>query len=304
MSFRPRLPVVLVLVLALFAPVAARADDSTTAREHYQRGTSFYDLGKYAEAIQEFEAAYQLKNDPALLYNLAQSHRLAGNAEQALHFYRTYLRYVPKAANRAEIEDRIKQLDQLVAQKSAMQTTPPNLAIPPPVAPPPVQTAPPPVTAPPEPAPPPVTAPPPGVPPALPEVAAPPPPGLGTPAISASSPAAPPKSHRAMIRAGEITAVAGGAVFIIGAAYGAAAKGAANDVNNQAKNGEAFDPSIQTRGKNAQTAEAVLMTVGALGAATGAVLFFYGRHLEAQERATLTPIASAHGGGVSLRVTF
>src|SRR5262245_1500189 len=64
-------------------------DAKATAKEHYLRGTSFYDLGKYREAIAEFEAAYQLKNDPAFLYNLAQSYRLAGDPEQALHFYRT-----------------------------------------------------------------------------------------------------------------------------------------------------------------------------------------------------------------------
>src|SRR5262245_62111772 len=85
---------------------------SAPAREHYQKGTAFYDLGRYQDAIREFEAAYELKNDPALLYNLAQSHRLAGNAEQALHFYRTYLKKVPKAANRVEIEGRITTLEQ------------------------------------------------------------------------------------------------------------------------------------------------------------------------------------------------
>ena len=59
------------------------ADNKTAAKEHYKRGTSFYDLGKYDDAIKEFEAAYQLKNDPAFLFNLAQSYRLAGNHERA-----------------------------------------------------------------------------------------------------------------------------------------------------------------------------------------------------------------------------
>ena len=84
------------------------ADNKAAAKEHYTRGTSFYDLGRYDDAIKEFEAAYQLKNDPAFLYNLAQSYRQAGNHEQAVHFYKTYLRYVPKAPNRADIEEKIK----------------------------------------------------------------------------------------------------------------------------------------------------------------------------------------------------
>jgi tetratricopeptide (TPR) repeat protein len=121
----------LALVLVLSSWLDARADDTTAAREHYQKGTSYYDLGRWTDAIKEFEAAYEIKNDPALLYNLAQSYRQAGNSEQALHFYRTYLRRVPKAPNRAEIEGRISQLEQLIAQKSSTQTTPPNVTLPP-----------------------------------------------------------------------------------------------------------------------------------------------------------------------------
>ena len=139
---------VLLLGLALCASAPARAQETLSAKEHYQKGTSAYDLGRYTDAIKEFEAAYQIKNDPALLFNLAQSHRLAGNSDQALHFYKTYLRYVPKAANRAEIESRIAQLEQLVKQKSDAQTAPPTQTLPPTGATPPpaFEPAPPPVT--------------------------------------------------------------------------------------------------------------------------------------------------------------
>jgi tetratricopeptide (TPR) repeat protein len=303
MRLSHRLRGTLVLVLTAFgltvaAPLSARADDAATAREHYQKGTSYYDLGRYADAIKEFEAAYEIKNDPALLYNLAQSNRLAGNSEQALHFYRTYLRYVPKAANRAEIEDRIKQLDLLVSQKNATQT-PPNQAIPPGTTTPPAVVTPPP---PPE-TPPLTTTPPPGAPTSVPEA---PPPGLEQPPMVVAPPPAPgsARSHHSMILAGEITAIAGGALFLVGAAYGAAAVGAANQVNDQAKAGQAFDPSIQSKGKSDQKAEAVFMTLGVVGAAAGGVLFFYGRHMAAQERATVMPVATSTGGGLSLRVTF
>src|SRR3954462_5332647 len=119
-----------VLTTVLLCAATARAQDKpvdpkVAAKEHYTRGTSFYDLGRYDEAIKEFEAAYQLKNDPAFLYNLAQSYRQAGNHEQAVHFYKTYLRYVPKPANRADIEEKIKTEEQLAAQKGGGTTTPP-----------------------------------------------------------------------------------------------------------------------------------------------------------------------------------
>jgi tetratricopeptide (TPR) repeat protein len=291
---RPCIALVLAVLLGAAAP--ARADDAATAREHYQKGTSYYDLGRYADAIKEFEAAYEIKNDPALLYNLAQSNRLAGNSEQALHFYRTYLRYVPKAANRAEIEDRIKQLDQLVTQKNASQTTPPNAT-------PPGGTEPPPNGTPPVITPPGVTTPPPETPPVL---GAPPPPpdSANTPPMVTTTPPAAPNNHHGMLLAGKITAAAGAGLLIIGAAFGQQAVGAANEVNNEAAQGKPFDPSVEQRGKSAQTAEAWFLTLGALAAATGGVLYFYGRHLASQERASITPVASSDGAGMSLRVTF
>jgi tetratricopeptide (TPR) repeat protein len=300
---RPRLrsvlPLTLVLALGLGYAAPARADDDAAAqaRAHYQKANSYY------------EAAYELKNDPAFLYNLAQSNRLAGNSEQALRFYKTYLRKAPKGPFRAETEAFIAQLEPIVAQKGPGATTTPPTTTPPPATSEPPSTAPP-VTTPPPAAttsPPAATAPPgapPAVPPSPPEMPptmpeAPTPPGL------VMQPAAPATAnHHSMILTGEITAAAGVGIFIVGAAYGGLAVGAANTVNDAAKSGQAYDPSVQTRGKNDEKAEIVLMTVGAVAAATGAVLFFYGRHLDAQERASIAPMASSSGGGVSLRVTF
>ena len=104
---------IVVSAALICAPVTAsaqdkEADNKAAAKEHWSRGTSFYDLGRYDQAITEFEAAYQLKNDPAFLFNLAQAYRMAGKHERAVHFYKTYLRYVPKAPNRADIEEKIK----------------------------------------------------------------------------------------------------------------------------------------------------------------------------------------------------
>ena len=105
----------LVLVVAVVGLCAgwsgpARAENTASAREHYQRGTKFYDIGRYDEAIREFEAAYEAKSDPAFIYNLAQAHRLAGHNQEALQLYRNYLRYVPSPPNRVDIDDRIRAL--------------------------------------------------------------------------------------------------------------------------------------------------------------------------------------------------
>src|SRR4029078_6552928 len=161
-GFRGRLStlgavVATVLGAVLLCAATARAQDKpvdpkVAAKEHYNKGTSFYDLGRYDEAIKELEAAYQLKNDPAFLYNLAQSYRQAGNHEQAVHFYKTYLRYMPKAPNRADIEEKIKPEEQLIA-KGGGTTTP---------SPPPANNTPPPANTPPPPGTEPAVAAPPG----------------------------------------------------------------------------------------------------------------------------------------------
>ena len=61
---------------ALATPSRPSMAQAPSAAEHYTRGSSFYDLGKYSEAITEFEMAYQIKQDPALIYNIAQAKRL------------------------------------------------------------------------------------------------------------------------------------------------------------------------------------------------------------------------------------
>ncbi len=286
---------VLALVLALGAPLAARADDAATAREHYQRGTSYYDLGKYPEAIKEFEAAYEIKNDPALLYNLAQSNRLAGNSEQALHFYRTYLRYVPKAKNRAEIEERITQLDQLVTQKNAGadDAAQPRAAAAAVGAP--IQTPPPPRRR---------RA-------ARRDAAVQPPPGRrrpcrrrprwaspGRPCSRRRRAPAPANGHHKMILAGELTAGAGAVLFIAGAAFGASPRAPRTRSTTKPTNGPAVRPLRREARKElpngGSRSHGHGRTRGRRGRGASSST---ARHLAAQESVTVTPMASSEGAG-------
>jgi tetratricopeptide (TPR) repeat protein len=299
---------------------AQEKDNKVLAKEHFQRGTSFYDLGRYPEAIKEFEAAYHLKNDPAFLYNLAQSYRLAGNAERALHFYRTYLRYVPKAANRPEIEERIKALEEAAAKG----TPPPGATTPPPVGPGPV--TPPPTTTPPATTgttttPPPAVPPPATPPPATsPPVAAPgPPPPVATP----TPPLPPPDASlpagsdlgRKLVFGGKIALGVGGGMILIGMIQGLRAVSAANDVEEAASNGGAFDPAVEDRGKSAESAQYVWLGLGALVGAGGAAAWYYGRRLNAQAEAghvsppapgtfSFAPIVSRGRTGAFMQVRF
>ncbi|MES1171790.1 MAG: tetratricopeptide repeat protein [Bacteroidota bacterium] len=131
-----------VLVTGALATGAARtaqaADDpaSSEAKRHYEEGTKAFNLGEYPRAIAEFKATYNAKPDPLLLYNIAQSYRLAGDAGQALFFYKSFLRNMPAAANRKEVEGHIKTLQKQVAeQKKDPDAAPPAVAVPPVAAP-------------------------------------------------------------------------------------------------------------------------------------------------------------------------
>ena len=95
-----------------FGPVSATAQaDEGAARAHFEKGTAYYNLARFKDALMAFEAAYLEKADPTFLYNMAQSHRQMGNAAEAVRFYKTYLRNAPEAANRAEVERRIAELE-------------------------------------------------------------------------------------------------------------------------------------------------------------------------------------------------
>jgi tetratricopeptide (TPR) repeat protein len=120
---------VVLALLALAAPARAQESDErarSTARAHFTRGNSFFDLGRYDEAIAEYEAAYQAKNDPALLYNIAQAHRLAGHAAAALRLYKAYLARRPDAPNRREVEAKIATLERLIEQQHKSETIQPD----------------------------------------------------------------------------------------------------------------------------------------------------------------------------------
>jgi tetratricopeptide (TPR) repeat protein len=97
------------LLVAIGAATAAAdpQSDGAEARMHSSRGLAHHSLSELTQAIEDFERAYRAVPDPALLYNLAQAHRLANHPERALHFYRAFLHAVPDTENRADAERRI-----------------------------------------------------------------------------------------------------------------------------------------------------------------------------------------------------
>jgi tetratricopeptide (TPR) repeat protein len=316
----PFLAALITWLCAVFlAAPAAMAEDKTAARDHWERGTKFYDLGKYDEAIREFEAAYEAKGDPAFLYNLAQSHRLAGHAADSLRFYRTYLRYVPKAPNRSDIEDRIKELEKIIKDHPAAETATTPSA-PPSTSGSPTPTAPPSVAPTPPNAPtetsgatssPPAAGPPSGNAPTVAPPSFTPTPGTEGTTVPSDTPAgtapAPRKSSARKTTAIAIAGIGGG-LIVVGGIFGLVALNQAKKVETAATNGDRFDPSVETVGKNAQALQWLGYGLGIAGVVTGLILYATApsqQETAAPPRVAVAPLAvPGAGGALSLHVTF
>jgi tetratricopeptide (TPR) repeat protein len=111
---------------------AHAADPSADARRLYAEGKAEYAQGHYEQAIALFEQSYSLSESPALLFNMAQAHRLAGptHCADARKLYQSYLEAFPDAENRREVEERIKELGTCpeAPPAAAPQPTPPPAA--------------------------------------------------------------------------------------------------------------------------------------------------------------------------------
>src|SRR5215471_10827529 len=104
---------VCMLLAALAGSVGTAYADSgaATAKELYERGRKNYNLGHYEEALADFEKAYQTKDDPAFLFNIAQCQRTTHRYEDAERSYRAYLRESTSISDRTR-----EQVQKLIAE--------------------------------------------------------------------------------------------------------------------------------------------------------------------------------------------
>jgi tetratricopeptide (TPR) repeat protein len=124
----------LVLIALAVSPAVTAAGRRNEPTDLYDQATSAFGLGRYDEAAQKYEEAFSLQPDPVLLYNAAQSYRLAGNKTRALELYRNLLRIYPDFVSAEKAREHIAALQKDVADGQK------GPAVPPPPAP--VQTVP------------------------------------------------------------------------------------------------------------------------------------------------------------------
>jgi hypothetical protein len=138
------------LFLATVGAGSARAaptpQEATQAREAFKSAQVHYDLKEYGAALEDFKTSYRMVQDPVMLFNIAQCHFFLGQNEEALGFYRNFLRRSPDAPNRATVERKIQDLERKVA--AAPKPNPALAAPPPPAAGSPSSLAPAPVVSP------------------------------------------------------------------------------------------------------------------------------------------------------------
>ncbi len=96
------------------AETEARPDESEAdfrARGLFLAGQAAYNRAQFEEALGYFEGAYQMSNRPELLFNIGLAAQRAGQRDRALDAFRQYVREVPGATNRPDVEARIGELE-------------------------------------------------------------------------------------------------------------------------------------------------------------------------------------------------
>ena len=295
--------------------------------ERYEKALRLYHVGKYDEALAEFQAAYLISADPVMLYNIGQCHRLADRPEEAARFYRNYLRVAPEAPNRVAVEKQIAAMEKLAAEQApakagtdpgATPTVPPAAAPPRPTTPPPAEgTAPP--TEPPADAPPPFpTAPPPPFqtpqpPPVTPTEET----GAGEPGVEVVDEArAEEESAHGPSRVVPLSLmIGGGALLVTSTVFGLAAAAKANDIEDRAsQTNPVFDTGAEESERAGRTASALAVVTGLVGVAagtTGIILWIRSAAAADEREEAFPPLATGVFplvgpglAGAGARVTF
>lgn len=222
-------------------PASPRPEILAEAREHHERGKTHYDLGELDEAIAEFKKAYALSGAPAEIFNIAQAYRLKKDYEQALLAYRTYLRLMPDAANQAEVERRLAEMERhLGEEKLAPDASEPPAPsqVPPPLAP---------------------------------SVATPPTVPIATATAEPANP------RRSISTPGIVVGGAGAALLAASVYFGVRASQAAGELTRLSQSGGTWDARYDARWADGERSGKLAIWAGALGGAalvSGAILLY------------------------------
>jgi tetratricopeptide (TPR) repeat protein len=103
-----------------------KAEQDREARFLFEAARSAYDAGRYEDALTSFQRAYELSQRPALLYNVGQAADRLRKDEIALDAFERYVQALPDAENRPAVEERIRVLRAVLAEKRAAAQAAPS----------------------------------------------------------------------------------------------------------------------------------------------------------------------------------
>jgi Tfp pilus assembly protein PilF len=122
-----RWPMCVVLALATPVMAAPKKNDQTAeqkeADRHFKSGVALYKEAKYAEALAEFERAYEIAPHPLVLYNIATCHRELSHYGDAVKYYQRFLSEGKGKVPPARLKEAQAELDGVLARIARVTIT-------------------------------------------------------------------------------------------------------------------------------------------------------------------------------------
>ncbi len=115
-------------------PAPAQSESDAEARRLYKEGDKLYAEGDYEGAVRAFEKSYELSQQPALQYNLANAYERLGRYDDGVKALQAYEPHAP-GDERDVVKRRIKKLQERAEQqrlekKDAPAASPPSESTP------------------------------------------------------------------------------------------------------------------------------------------------------------------------------
>jgi len=112
------------MLLLLLSTALAQGDpDEQRARELYENGAILYEEGEYEQAIDAWEAAYALSEEPLLYYNIANAYERMGRYDEAIDALARYRAFAP-SDEREALDRRLRNLETRRQEQAAANPTP------------------------------------------------------------------------------------------------------------------------------------------------------------------------------------
>jgi hypothetical protein len=100
------------LLSLLVGAQLAHAQDFEAAAKHFSLAQDAFGKQHFHTAAAEFQLAYDITKDPVLLYNIGEAWQKAGDGRKAVASYKAYLKAQPTAQDRADVQKRVKMIEQ------------------------------------------------------------------------------------------------------------------------------------------------------------------------------------------------